>query len=43
VSGELYRLTGDWISPAPWFATHDFEGSKTDYVNTLALLKVALD
>src|SRR5712691_12665589 len=43
MTGEFNRLTGDGISSAPRFAIHDFEGAKTDYVNPLAFLELALD
>ena len=43
VSSKFYRFTGDRISPAPWFAIHDFEGAEPNYVNALAFLKVELD
>jgi len=43
VTSKFYRFTGDRISPAPWFAIHDFERPETNYVNTLAFPKVALD
>jgi hypothetical protein len=43
VSGELYRLAGDWISPAPWLAIYHFEGTEANDVNALAFLQMALD
>jgi hypothetical protein len=43
MSGKLYRLTGDWISPAPRFAIHHFECSEANDLDTLTFLQPALD